>query len=243
MRRFPMEITVVEAPIEELEADVLAFPVTDSPELLGIAASLDEKLDGRLSHLIADGELTGKAGAVTLVHTLGELGAHRIAVVGVGQAIRVDADALRTAGARLVAKIGSISSQSVAWAVEPELPLPVAEQASAVVDGIVLGSYDAGLWKTSGESAGGPERVIVCGAGSASAADVVRRAGCAAKWANRCRDLVNAPANELTPAVLAERAAAFAGRTPQSPHRVLRSRGDPGARHGGILVRCAGKHG
>lgn len=210
MRRFPMEITVVEAPLEEVEADVLAFPVAGK-ELLGTAAALDEKLDGRLSHLVADGELTGKAGTVTLVHTLGELRAHRIAAVGVGAAGRVDADALRTAGARLATKAGSISSHTVAWAVGPELPLPLGEQASAVIDGIVLGSYDAGRWKTEADRPRTLDRIIVCGNGAAATAGDVRRAGCAAKWANRCRDLVNAPANELTPAALAGRATDFAG--------------------------------
>ncbi len=62
MRRSPMEITTVETPVEEVETDVLAFPVTATAELLGIGAKLDETLGGRLSHLIADGELTGKLG-------------------------------------------------------------------------------------------------------------------------------------------------------------------------------------
>jgi leucyl aminopeptidase len=206
-----MEITVAEAPIEELEADILAFPVTDSNELVGIAAKLDEKLAGRLTHLVADGELTGKAGSVTLVHTLGELRAHRIAAVGVGAAGGVDPDVLRTAAARLAARAGSISSRTLAWVVEPGLPLPVDKQARAVVDGVVLGGYDAGLWKTAGDRPARPERLIVCGAGAAAGEDAARRAACASKWANRCRDLVNAPANELTPTVLAERAAEFAG--------------------------------
>ena len=75
-------------------------------------------------------------------------------------------------------------------------------QARAIVEGAVLGGYEPGAWKTvtrEGEEVS--ELVLVT---DTDVSDEVRRAETAARWANRARDLVNRPANDLTPASFAE---------------------------------------
>src|SRR5919202_1540302 len=57
---------------------------------------------------------------------------------------------------------------------------------------------------------GGPPRLVLCGPAGGEAAEEARRAAIVADWTNRCRDLVNAPANELTPARLADEATEIA---------------------------------
>jgi leucyl aminopeptidase len=79
-----------------------------------------------------------------------------------------------------------------------------------VVEGLVLGGYDAGRWKTGDERPKPIERLVLCGKGALGAVTAARRASVTGAWANRCRDLVNAPGNELTPAALAEQTAAIA---------------------------------
>nr|MBA3718406.1 leucyl aminopeptidase family protein [Actinomycetota bacterium] len=76
------------------------------------------------------------------------------------------------------------------------------EQARAVVDGVLLGSYDPGRWKTTRRERREIERlVLVTDADLGAEADRARRV---ASWTNRARDLSNMPANELTPERLAE---------------------------------------
>jgi leucyl aminopeptidase len=216
-----MEIDVVEGAPEDVEADVLAFAVIDPPRLTAAGERLDRALQGRLTHLAEDGELRGSKGHVTLVHSLGEVGAHRIAAAGVGRMAEVEADSLRTAASRVAARTRRIAGGTVAWALGSDVGLDPAEEAAAIVDGIVLGSYEAGRWKTRDERPKPIERLILCGDGAGAVGGGARRAGVAAEWANRCRDLVNAPANELTPAALAERASQLATDLPHLSCEVL----------------------
>jgi leucyl aminopeptidase len=204
-----MEIELAQAPPEGVEADVLAFTVGEPVTLPQPARELDRRLEGRLSRLVEDGELKGERGSVTLLHSDGLVAARRIVAVGLGEDSG-DADSLRTAAAAAATRTGDVGGESVAWILEPGGPLPLAEQARAVVDGTAIGPYEAGRWKTNGESTA-LERLVLCGEGGEDVAEEARRAGVIAEWTNRCRDLVNAPPNELTPARLAEWAEETAG--------------------------------
>ena len=206
MARRLMEIAAVETPPESVEADLLVLPIMDPPRLGGPASRLDGILGGRLEHLIEDREIKGGVGQLALTHTAGELGAHRLAVAGVGKPAGVDGDSLRTAAARAAQRAIGLRGGTVAWVLDPDLPLAPADQARAIVDGTILGSFNAGGWKTDDEERHSIERLLICGDGAAGPDEAARCAGVVAEWANRCRELVNAPANELTPTVLAERA-------------------------------------
>jgi leucyl aminopeptidase len=195
-----MEIDVVEGSPAEVAADVLAFAVQEPTQLPPAGQELDRLVDGGIQHLIEDGELKGERGRVTLLHTRNELKAHRLAVGGVG--VAEDADSLRTAAAAVARRASELGGKTVAWILS-ENGLPAAEQARAVVDGVALGPYDAGIWKTKDEHTA-VERLVLCGPGAASVAEEAQRANVIAAWTNRCRDLVNAPPNVCTPTTLAE---------------------------------------
>jgi leucyl aminopeptidase len=203
-----MEIDVVEAPPGGVEADVLVFPAPDPVTLTEAAQGLDRLLEGRLARLADDGELRGERGRVTLLHSDGRVAARRVGAAGVGKGT-LDADSLRTAAAAAARRTKEVGGTSIAWLVEGQGDLSPSEQARAIVDGTVLGPYENGRWKTNGDDNPDLERLVLCGPGAAAGADEAARAGIVASWANRCRDLVNAPANELTP----ERLAAWAEET------------------------------
>src|ERR671919_2630489 len=144
-----MDIDVVAAPPAGVEADVLAFPVPDPVVLPPSGREFDRLVEGRLAHLIEDGELKGSPGALTLLHSDGGVTAHRLAAPGVGGKADAGADSLRTAAATVATRASEIGARTVAWVLEDNgLPLGAAEQARAVVEGIALGPYDAGGWKT-----------------------------------------------------------------------------------------------
>jgi leucyl aminopeptidase len=204
-----MQIDVVEAPPGGVEADVLAFAVRDPVEFSGAAEGLDRLVEGRLTRLVEAGELRGDEGHVALLHADGRLAAARVGAVGLGSRA-LDADRLRTAAARIAARTIDVGGTSVAFVVE-ENGLSAEDQGRAIVDGIVLGPYENGRWKTKDERRGGIERLVLCGPAAGGAGEAARRANVAAAWANRCRDMVNAPANELTPEDLAAWAEEIAG--------------------------------
>jgi leucyl aminopeptidase len=196
----------------ELEPDALAipFPQDDGASLSNGTRALDERLKGRLQRLVEDGELKGDLGKTVLLHTDGELDARRLIVAGVGKREDVDADALRTAASAVVRRLADVGG-TVAWQLDDSLPLSLDEQARAIVEGTMLGSYSPARWKTEEKPRKLVEKVVLytdAPDGLAGSADRTARVG---RWVNAARDLANSPPNELTPQVLAERTAELAG--------------------------------
>jgi leucyl aminopeptidase len=192
-----------------VEADVLAVPVAEPAELPRDGA-LDDGLRARLEALAAAGDLSGELGEASLVHVEEDgLGAPRVAAAGLGPRAELDADALRTA-AGAVARAAGRFGGTIAWLLDASLDVAPAEQARAVVEGAVLGAYEPGRWKTRERRPRPLERMVFVGEGE-EVADAAARAARVAEWANRARDLANAPANELTPERLAARATEIAG--------------------------------
>jgi leucyl aminopeptidase len=169
-----------------------------------LAVVVTEPPAADLASLVETGELTTKRGTVRAV----QLDGQRTLVVGGGPLDEVDADVLRDAAAAVVGELRASTGGSIALSLDPALPLPLAEQAGAIVEGAVLGEYEPGAWKTvTREGVEVSELIIVT---DADVADDVGRAETAALWANRARDLVNRPANDLTPASFGEYAAELA---------------------------------
>jgi leucyl aminopeptidase len=172
-------------------------------DVVGVATA-DGVLAGETGKLLEAEGFRPDAGAATLLHVDGK----RIAVAGLGD--EVDADAVRTAAAavaRLTQRIGG----TLGWQLDEKLPVALDEQARAVVDGVLLGGYDPGRWKSSHDAV---EFERLAFAGPESVLEPAQRAATVASWANAARDLANQPPNELTPVALAERAQEIAAGSP-----------------------------
>jgi leucyl aminopeptidase len=178
--------------------DVTAFAVLDP---VGALPDLDPRLPG----LVDSGEITATPGATCVLHA--ERG--RIVACGAGRRDQLDADAIRAAAAG-VARLGL--GGTVAWLLDDSLGLDAGEQARAVVDGVVLGGYDPGRWKTAEKPRHQTEKLVLVDADDESL-QLAQRAERVAQAANRARDLANRPPNDLTPERLAERAAEIAQRS------------------------------
>ena len=161
---------------------------------------LDARFDGRLARAAAD------ADPVAVVHVARELRARRVAVVALDEP---DADGLQTAAARAVR--AHRGGGTVAWALDESLPLAPDRQVQALVEGAVLGGYDAGRWKSGGPRA----RRRRASSSAARRTELARGRG--ARRAGRALDERRARARRRrrrtssTPAGLAERAAALPG--------------------------------
>jgi leucyl aminopeptidase len=180
--------------------ETLGIPVrSDAPRDAG---GLDGAVAARLSEL-ADGELPASAGESVVLHGDGL----RVVAAGVGEGR--DPDDVRWAAAAL-AKVVSHIGGRVGWALDPALPLPVAAQATAVVEGLLLGGYDPGRWKGDADRREPEALVLLTDEDAEAVRAAAERAGIVARWANRARDLANEPPNSLTPAALAAHAESFA---------------------------------
>jgi leucyl aminopeptidase len=184
-------------------AEALAIPV--ALPLGGEGARIvDEKLGGRLARLVESGDLRGERGEALLLHLDGELDAPRLVAAGLGPRDGVDADALRAAGATGARKLARVGG-TLLWLLDETLPVPLPEQAAALVEGTMLGSYSPGRWKSDDERRA-PERIVIGHVETQELRAAAERAAVVAERTNRARDLANMPPNELTPEILAGRA-------------------------------------
>ncbi len=181
------------------EGATLVVAVADPPEPLPAAA------DG-LAELLSSHEASSDRGTARLVR----LGGRRVVVAGLGPRAEIESDAIRDAAAAAVQAVNGSVGGDVAWLLDDSLPIPVAEQVRAATEGAVLGAYDPGAWKSESRRQPAIGRLTLIG-GTDARADA-ERAGVVATWTNYARDLANAPANELTPAAFADRAAELADR-------------------------------
>src|SRR5213079_1908811 len=199
--RVPIEISLP----GQASVDALAVPIAEPPDSGGNGAGIhDDKLRGRLTALAGTGELRGARGEALVLHTDGELAAPRVVAAGVGRRDRVDAEALRTAGAATAQALSRVGG-TLCWLLDESLPLPLPEQAAALVEGTILGGYAPGHWKSKDDTRA-PERIVIGHAGEPELQAAVERAALVAERANRARDLSNMPPNELTPHTLGEKA-------------------------------------
>src|SRR3954471_20345440 len=181
-----MNVEVTATAPTEIEADVVALTAGS----LGVRR-LDALFEGRLVRSAAD------ADPIAVVHVGRELRARKVVLV---KTDGVDPEDLRTAAARVVR--ANRGAGTIAWPVDDTLPMAEYRQVQAVVEGAVLGSYDAGRWKSSAP-ADGAGRFVVCGAAD-ELAGIATRAEVVARWTNVARELVDGPPNVVTPGDLAE---------------------------------------
>jgi len=182
------------------EADVIAIPV--GPD--GIPTSA-RSLDG-VTRVAEEEGLAERAAETAVLYPDGP--ARRIVLVGLGPADELDADTVRTAAAA-VAEAAERVGGTLAWVLDDSFPH--AEQARAVVDGVLLGTYDPGRWKSEAKDDAPFERLVLVG-GEDDLVEGTARAATIAEAANRARDLSNTGANELTPERLAEHAGELASK-------------------------------
>ena len=104
----------------------------------------------------------------------------------------LDPEDLRTAAARVVR--AQHGGGTIAWALDESLPMAQYRQVQAVVEGAVLGGYDAGRWKSDG--AGARRRALRrLRRADPEHAEIAARAELVARWTNVARELVDGPPN------------------------------------------------
>jgi len=193
------------------EPETLALPFSsdDSAVPSNGAQQLDDRINAQLRRLAVEGELKGELGKMVVLYGNGESNLRRVIVAGIGKRAEVDADAMRTAASAVVRGIADIGG-TVAWLLDDSLPLSQQEQARAIVEGTMLGSYSPGRWKTEEQPERPVDKLVFWTEDADGLQNAAGDSAVVGKWVNTARDLANSPPNELTPEALAERAAELA---------------------------------
>ncbi|MYD36444.1 MAG: leucyl aminopeptidase [Dehalococcoidia bacterium] len=209
-----MELTTAKGQLIDIEADCAVVGVyegmMESP-LPGAAGQVDEALDGQISALIEDGEIRGKLGEITIIHTSGRIAPRRVMVVGGGQADAADANLLRRLAAD-VARRARANGYKRLTAFRPAAHyLSTVEAAQASAEGALLGLYKISTNGSNSDEGDNRdiESVTFVVDDDADLPELDRgldRGAIIAEAVALARDLANEPANLMTPTILAQRA-------------------------------------
>jgi leucyl aminopeptidase len=213
-----VEIKVIMGNIAELKADAILLGVVEGvPELSGDVAMVDKALGGLVSELVNQGEIKGKLNEVTVVHSQGKLPAARVVITGLGKPSGLSRDKLCGAVAetcRLLRKKGVKTMATIAQGVGIAGISPEAA-AQAVTEGALLGLYTFRRHKTKEAEYGEIGTLTIVGASQAEREGLElgsSRGRVLAEATNLARDMVNEPANYMTPTTMAEEARELAKR-------------------------------
>ena len=94
----------------------------------GATGAVDSALDGAISQLIADGEIRGKRGETTLIHTLGKIAPARVLVAGLGKKSDFSQETVRDVTAQACRRLREVGVST----------------AGTIVHGAGVGGMDAG---------------------------------------------------------------------------------------------------
>jgi leucyl aminopeptidase len=207
-----MEIKSVVDDIVDIKADAIIvnhFEGMERPD--GDTAAVDRALDGAISQLVKQGEIKGKLNEVTLLHSQGKLPASRVIVVGLGKKPELSVDKVRGAVAEACRwlrqkGVGSLASVPQG-AGSNSIDLESAVQ--AVTEGALLGLYTFRRYITKKENDFSEIKQLLIVSrekGKSLLERAITRGKIMAEAANWARDLVNEPANYMTPSQMAETA-------------------------------------
>ena len=175
-------------------ADTIAVGVFEGE---GIA----HDVDGILQAMVDSGEARPGVRKVAVTHA----GGRRYILAGLGKRDEFDAETARLAAGAVAGRAKELGTNSLCW----ELPHHV--DAPGFVEGTLLAAYEYRAYKTGDDDGRRIDELIV--SAHHDIADDVAYATAVADAANACRDLQNAPSNEMTPSRLAARARELEGVT------------------------------
>ncbi|MCS7206427.1 MAG: leucyl aminopeptidase [Dehalococcoidia bacterium] len=211
-----MDIRVVRGDITQQATDAIVVNLFEGvTQPSGATGAVDKALGGLISTLISEGECKGKKGQMTLVHTFGRIPAKRVLVVGLGKQQEFTLDTVRQVSAEACRFLKEKGVRRAATVVHGAGigGLSSKDAATALTEGALLGTYTFTRLKAPPKDEttlqsldiveSSPDKIPAVQEG-------VELGKVLAEATALCRDLVNEPANHLTPTRLAEVARSIA---------------------------------
>ncbi len=211
-----MEIEVAAGDIATIKADAIIVNFFEGVEHLeGDTATIDRALGGAISQLVSQGEIKGKLNQITVIHSLGKLPANRVVVAGLGKKQQLSLDKVRGVVAETCRFLRQRNVNSIATVAQGAgiAGITVEGAAQAITEGALLGLYSFRQHITKEPEYGEIKRFTIVNAEESKLPGLEK--GChkgkiLAEATNLARDMVNEPANYMTPTQMAETAVGLA---------------------------------
>ena len=203
-----MQIKVETAAVEQLSVDAVAVVCFESDEN---PPSPLAGQNGWLQEILSSGEFSGKLYEIAVLHRPQGVAAKRLIVIGGGKRATFSTVEARRVAGSLVRSLKTKGVHSLAlWLSEAD-----AATISAVAEGAVLGAWEADKYKSDPKK--NDKRIdtfaLCLGSGAAGTPEAqlaLEQGRIIGEAQNLTRDLVNEPANKLTPADLVAAAKSMA---------------------------------
>ena len=213
-----MELRVQQASVTDIETPLLVVNLLEGvTQPQGATGAVDQALSGQISQLMADGEITGEPGTITVIHTNNghtNIKARRVAVVGLGKS--TDSEQERFENARIAAaiaarKVREMKLDSFATIVHGAGTggLPLETAARATMESSILALYRYEQFKEATKSNHSVSSCTVVEQDADRAGQLQQLADLARVTCDavmKVRDLSVGPGNFVTPTYLAETA-------------------------------------
>ena len=197
-----MKITTTVTPIFHWTGGTLALGIfEDATELIGDLKQLDEKLSGAISELIAEEEFKGKSGSSVTTRLSGNDAFRKLILVGLGKAEDISIDSYRARAAEIVRLATKDKHLGISLPIEGD----DRTIAQSITEGVHLALHQDNRFKSDAEDQA-PKLETVEIFGMEGQETAISQGETIASGVILARELVNAPANEVTPVTMAQKA-------------------------------------
>jgi len=211
-----LEIKIIAGDIAQIEADAIVINLFEGVEQPGGAtAAVDKALDGAISSLISRGEIKGKFGEVNIVHTLGKLPAGIVAIAGLGKRQDFNVDKIRGLAGEFCRALRKLNCHKIATILHGAGigNIELEASAEAIAEGALLGLYSFIKYKRPEFEDIEEMLIVVREKGEVPLLEpAIGKGKVVAEATTLARDMVNEPANYMTPSQMAEAAKEIASK-------------------------------
>jgi leucyl aminopeptidase len=198
-----MQIKATNTALLDWTGDLLAVGILEGEtELAGDLAKLDEKLAGIISELITEEEFEGKSGTTVVSRIGAKSPVRKIALIGLGKGSDLKLDDWRNAAAAIARLATKEKTLGISLPTGSESAANIAQ---STTEAVILALHQDHRFKSEPEEKE-PKLETVDLIGLAGQEQAIAKAQIVAEGVILARELVNAPANELTPVTMAETA-------------------------------------
>jgi len=205
-----LEVKVITGDIASVEADAIVVNLFEGVKHPGGATgAVDKALGGAITKLIEQGEIKGKLNEISIIHGLDKIPARIVAVVGLGKKSEFTLDKIRALTAEFCRSLRKLNCRRIATIVHGAGVGGIETEAAsqAITEGSLLGLYRFRKHITKEPENHDMAEIIIAERDTAKLTAL--KQGCKkgrviAEATNLARDLINEPANYMTPSDMAK---------------------------------------
>jgi leucyl aminopeptidase len=204
-----MDIKIKKGSILSEKSDAAIFAVFEDEKPSGALAEIDGRLNGVISSSLKSGEFTGKKDETIFFHDASKTGPSRIILAGLGKRDKFTPDNLMRAAGASASLARKLGLKDIAVSGEASEGLTDHEFASLWSQGALLALYNFDTFKKPDLNKKSLKSLTFMATDRDMESAFKKGAAegkIIAESINFAKDMINAPANEMTPSVMASRA-------------------------------------